>query len=164
MFENRIDLCDGITASFSSENNVYICFVPWLSRKIEIWLSAGDYDDPGEIDSLKCSFEKFWNDRTNYLTLCQNDIKDRLLPYIYEKKKSGKRPYYPDVSADDFDADYWLTSVYILSSFDGDLGEIQMNFYKEGNEENSESFFVSRDFDGVNVSFYVDMDMVTDNI
>ena len=67
------------------------------------------------------------------------------------------------MTVDDFDAEFWLTSVYVLCEVDGGIGEIQMNFYRNGDEDN-DSFFVSRDLESGFLTFYVDMDMITDKI
>lgn len=163
MFRNSLDLCNGFVASFNEERNVYICYVHWLGRDIEIWLSAGDYEDDIEVSSLVKTFEKFWNEKGQLLTACQNDIKERVIPYVARKNASSKVTWYPEVTADDFDADYWLTSVYVLCEIDGGIGEIQMNFYKDGDEDN-DSFFVSRDLESGFLTFYVNMDMITDII
>ena len=163
---NRSDLalCNGIVASFSEDKNVFICFIPWLGRKIEIWLSSGDYDDASELNNLKLSFEKFWNEKESLLSASQNDIKTRLIPYINHKRETDKKSLYREVSEDDFDADYWLTSVYICSGYEDEPGEIQMNFYKDGNEDCYECFFVSRDLSSDFLTFYFDFDMITDDI
>ena len=164
MINERIELCDGISAAFNYDNNVYICYVAWLGRDIEIWLSAGDYEDSAEIDSLRKSFEKFWTERSSFLTASQNDIKEKVIPYIANKRAADKHSTLPEVSVDDFDADYWLTSVYICSGFEEELGEIQMNFYKDGDEDSYECFWVSRDLSNGDLTFYVDCDMITDDI
>ena len=161
---NSLELCDGIVASFSEEHNVFICYVSWLDRDIEIWLSAGDYDDVEEIDNLKRTFEKFWNDKSSLLAESRNDIKEKVIPYIARKKVADKYSLLPDVSSDDFDADYCLTSVYIASGFEDDLGEVQMNFYKNGNEDSDANFMVNRDLTSGYLSFYVDYDLITDDI
>ena len=135
----------------------------WLGREIEIWLSASDYDDY-EIKSLKITFEKFWNERQSLLAASQNDIKERVIPYIAKKRASIEYSLFSEVSADDFDADYWLTSVYIVSDLDGDYGEVQMNFYKDGNEDNYENFLVSRDLISGYLTFYVDSFPISDDI
>ncbi|MCQ2502936.1 MAG: hypothetical protein MJ084_04255 [Saccharofermentans sp.] len=163
MFNQRLDLCDGIVASFNEEQNVFICYVHWLGRDIEIWLSAGDYNDDIEINSLVKTFEKFWNEKSQLLKASQNDVKEKIIPYVVKKNASSKTPWYPEVTVDDFDAEFWLTSVYVLCEVDGGIGEIQMNFYRNGDEDN-DSFFVSRDLESGFLSFYVDMDMVTDKI
>ncbi|MBR6404270.1 MAG: hypothetical protein IKS48_12885 [Eubacterium sp.] len=163
MFNDRLELCNGIVASFNDERNVYICYVPWLGRDIEVWLSAGDYEDDIEIRSLEKTFEKFWNDKSQLLTASQVDIKEKVIPYIVKKNASLKIPRYKEITADDFDADYWLTSIYVLCDVGGGIGEIQMNFYKDGDEDN-DSFFVSRDLESGFLTFYVDMDMITDEI
>lgn len=160
MFSDRITLCDGIVASFSDEHNVYICYVPWLGRDIEVWLSAGEYNDESEIDSLKKTFEKFWSEKNKYLSAGQNDIKEKLIPYIAKKRSTDKKCYYRDISADDFDAEYWLTSIYIVSGIDG-LGEVQLNFYKDGDEDSYECVFIGRDLESGYLSFYIDLDMIT---
>ena len=164
MNSNRLELCDGIVASFNEEHNVFICYVPWLGRDIEIWLSAGDYDDVEELDNLKRTFEKFWNDKSSLLTESQNDIKEKVIPYIAKKRVTDKNSFLPDVSADDFDADYWLTSVYIVSGFEDDLGEVQMNFYKNGDEDSDENFMVNRDLTSGYLTFYVDYDLISEDI
>ena len=163
MINRRLELCDGIVASFDDEKNVYICNVAWLGRDIEIWLSASDYND-NEIKSLKLTFEKFWNERQSLLAASQNDIKERVIPYIAKKRDSNEYSLFSEVSADDFDADYWLTSVYIVSDLDGDYGEVQMNFYKDGNEDNDENFLVSRDLYSGYLTFYVDSFIISDDI
>lgn len=164
MFNSRLELCDGIVASFNEEKNVYICHVAWLGREIEIWLSSGDYSDVSEINSLKMTFEKFWNEKVDFLTISQSDIKERLIPYIAKKRASDKKSLYREVSEDDFDAEYWLTSVYIIGTIDEAYGEVQMNFYKNGDEDLFESFFVSRDIDSGYVTFYFDYDIIADEI
>ena len=163
MFKNKLELCNGIVASFNEKQNVYICYVPWLGRDIEIWLSAGDYEDDIEVCSLVKTFEKFWNDKVQLLTASQVDIKERVIPYMVKKNASLVIPWYKEVTADDFDADYWLTSVYVISDVGGGIGEIQMNFYKDGDEDN-DSFFVSRDLESGFLTFYVDTEIIADNI
>ena len=163
MINRRLELCDGIVASFDDEKNVYICNVAWLGREIEIWLSAGDYDDD-EIKSLKLTFEKFWNERSSLLTASQNDIKERVIPYIAKERASNEYSFFSDVSADDFDADYWLTSVYIVGDLEGDYGEVQLNFFKDGDEDNGENFSVSRDLRSGFLTFYADYFMISDDI
>lgn len=157
-------LCNDIVASFDNEKNAFICFIPWLGRKIEIWLSSGDYDDESELKNLKLTFEKFWNEKESLLSASQNDIKTRLIPCIRNKRKNDKKSLYREVSEDDFDADYWLTSVYICSGYEDEPGEIQMNFYKDGNEDCYECFFLSRDLSSDFLTFYFDFDMITDDI
>ena len=164
MFNKRLELCEGIVATFNVEHNVYICYVPWLGRDIEIWLSAGDYDDDTEINSLKKTFEKVWIERNQFLATSQADIKEKLLPYIAKKNSSSKEHIYPNVTADDFDADYWLTSIYFIAGFEGGYGEIQMNFYKDANEDNFDCFYISRDLETGYLTFYVDTDIITDEI
>ncbi|MBR4994098.1 MAG: hypothetical protein IKY04_07585 [Lachnospiraceae bacterium] len=164
MFTEKIELCDGIVAIFNEERNVYICCAAWLGRDIEICLSAGDYDDESEMDNLKRTFEKFWNERADLLKASQNDIREKVIPYIASKRAAKKYSTFPDVSVDDFDADYWLTSVYVLSGFDEDFGEIQMNFYKNANEDIFDCFFVSRDLNNGYLTFYVDGEIITDDI
>ena len=102
MFNRRLELCDGIVASFDDEKNVYICNVAWLGRDIEIWLSASDYDEY-EIKSLKITFEKFWNERADLLKASQNDIREKVIPYIASKRAAKKYSTFPDVSVDDFE-------------------------------------------------------------
>ena len=160
----NLALCNDIVASFDNEKNVFICFIPWLGRKIEIWLSSGDYDDESELNNLKLSFEKFWNEKESLLLASQNDIKTRLIPYIRHKRETDKKSLYREVSEDDFDADYWLTSVYICSGYEDEPGEIQMNFYKDGDEDCYECFFVSRDLSSDFLTFYFDFHMITDDI
>ena len=164
MYNERIELCNGISAVFNYEKDVYICRLAWLGRDIEVWLSSGDYEDEPEIENLKLTFEKFWNEKGSLLTASQNDIREKVIPYIHRERATNKYSVFPDVSADDFDADYWLTSVFICSGFEEDLGEVQLNFYKDCDEDSGESFFVSHDLSSGNVTFYVDCDMITDNI
>lgn len=135
MFKEEIELCNGVTAIFSDSDNVYLCSVPWHSRSIEVKFSTGKYSDEAQIEGLKATFERFWNNRETFNSDAQSDIKENLLPYIATHESSFELLPFPKVSEDDFDAEYWLDSVYILYS-DGDA-EVQMNYDKDGDELHS---------------------------
>ncbi|MBR5973562.1 MAG: hypothetical protein IK020_00090 [Clostridiales bacterium] len=134
MFNNRTELCDNLVGYFNEERNMYEVQVPWLGRKVVFWLSSGDYDDDHEMDCLKKAFETVYNRRDDFLTMAKTNIREKLLPYIASHEPSDSFLPYPKVSVDDFDADYWLTDVYVLGD-SCDMDEVQFNFNPEDDEE-----------------------------
>ena len=151
MIKDQIEVYGGFKAWFDEEKNVYIVNVPWLGRDIEVWLSNGDYEDDNEIEILKKTFEEFWTDKEKYLSLAQSDIKEKLLPYVATHDSGSEFLPYPKASVDDFDADYWLTSVYIIADSFG--RELQFNFHKEDDKYHDQGFSVRRDLDNSHLSF-----------
>lgn len=152
MSDSKIELYGGFTAYFDEEENAYLCKVPWFAREVNVRLSGGDYDEV-EIEGIKLLFEKFWKDKDNIYKRGKEDIIEKLLPYLAEKKTSGFF-HYPILSADDFEADYWLSLIQI--AYGDDLwNEVHLFFGKLDDEEHSDELCVARDFDNSNVSFYV---------
>lgn len=152
MSENRIALCNGFTAYFNEDENAYLCQVPWLGREITVRLSGCDYDD-NEIADLKRVFERFWTDRDSLLKKSQVDIKKKLLPLIKEKKKTEKYCSFPDLSEDDFDADYWLTLVQIFPGPSGD--EVHFFFNQYDDKEHYNEIYIERELDSKHLTFGV---------
>lgn len=151
MFNNRLEMYGGFVAWFDEEKNVYVFNVPWLGRDIEVWLSSGDYEEDTEIEVLKKSFEEFWTNKEKYLNLAQNDIKETLLPYIATHDSGMAFLPYPKVSEDDFDAEYWLTSVYVVA--DSRMRELRFNFNKDDDDRHDGELSVTRDVDSGYLSF-----------
>lgn len=149
MYDSKIELCNGFTAYFNVDENVYFCNVPLLGREVRVKLCGGDYDET-EIEGLKTLFDRFWNDKDNIFKQGQKDIKEKLLPYMAKKKTNGLFDY-PIMSEDDFDADYWLTLVQI--AYAEDLwNEVHLFFGKPDDEEQDE-LCVVRDLDTGRVTF-----------
>ena len=151
MIRNTIELNDGFKATFDAEQNVYKLKVPWLGREIEIWLSAGDYEDEEELDCLTRAFERFWTEKKELLRMAQDDIRDELIPYISEHESTIKFLPYPEVTRDDFDAEYWLMSVYIIAMSDSD-NDVKFNFNKE-DENPGKELSVTRGMESGYISF-----------
>ena len=157
----RIELCDGIIAYPEDEGDVYSCKTPWLGREIKIRLYSSEETVDDMIETIKKAYESFLANRDKYLKMCQSDIVDKLLPFLSENESSCEYLPYPELSEDDFYADYWLSEVYIAT---GDLGnEMQFTFSSENEED---MLCVHRDldndtildfFDGGNVIYPDDM-------
>ena len=160
MIENKIEVYGGFVATFDEERYTYKFFVPWLSRNIEVWLSSGDLEDEKEMDHLKKTFERFWVDKDKYLKMGQDDIKSKLIPYISTHKSDIPHLNYPKVSPDDFDAEYWLTSVYISAMTDS-YTDVQLNFNKEDDELNLDELSVRRDINTGYLEFYAAFNPIT---
>jgi len=158
MINDQIEVYDGFKALFDEEKNVYIFKAPWLGRDIEIWLSSGAYEDEEDMKCLLEKFEQFWTQKETYLSKGQIDIKEKLLPYIATHENPIGFPY-PKVSADDFDADYWLTSVYIIADKYG--ADAQLNFNKEDDYLGDDQLSVVQDMNGDYVSFQAAFDTIT---
>lgn len=152
MVRRTIELINGFKATFNEEQNVYELKVPWLGREIDIWLSSGYYEDAAEMDCLAKAFERFWNEKQDLLRMAQDDIKDKLIPYISEHESPMKFLPYPKVTRDDFDAEYWLTSVYIVAMTDT-YNDVQFNFNKFDDENHYEELSVNRDVYSGYISF-----------
>lgn len=152
MINNRIELCDGLTGFFDEIRNMYVVKVPWLGRKVDFWLSSSDYESEENIEGLKKAFEVVYNGRDNYLAKGKSSIREKLLPYIASYEPEDEILSYPKVSIDDFDADYWLTDVYVQGGFGMD--SVQFNFNPEDDEDR---------FDEISVEIYLDDNSVCYN-
>lgn len=150
MNDSKLELYGGFTAYFDDEENAYMCKVPWFAREVSVRLSGGDYDEV-ENEGLKRLFEKFWKDRDNIYKKGKEDIIEKLLPYMAEKKTNGFFNY-PILSADDFEADYWLTLIQIAYG-DELWNEVHLFFGKLDDEDQSDELCVKRDLYNGHVSF-----------
>ena len=150
MTSDRIELRDGIIA-YLDEGEVYSCNVHWLGREIKIRLYSSEDTVEAVIETIKKAFDSFWDNRDNYLKMFQSDIIDTLLPFFSENKSPDKYLPYPNITEDDFYADYWLSEVYIGT---GDLGnDMQVTFSSENGED---MLCVHRDLDNGTILDFFD--------
>ena len=152
MINNRIELCDGLIGFFDEFRNMYVVKVPLLGRKIEFWLSSSDYESEEDIEGVGKAFEIVYNGRDEFLSNGKNCIREKLLPYLASCDPDDDYGSYPKVSVDDFDADYWLTDVYVLGGCGMD--SVRFNFNPEEDEER---------FNEISVEIYLDDNSVCYN-
>ncbi len=148
---DRIELGDGIIAILG-ENDIFSCIIAWLGREITVELYACEVDSNEGVESIKRAFDKFWNNKSVFLKQYQNDIIEKLLPYIAENESPASFLPYPKVTEEDFYADYWLSNIYIMTNEGFD--EMQFFFNKTDGSEEDNCLSVNRYLDnGDIVSF-----------
>ena len=160
MVKSSVELCDGIVAKYNEERTMYEAKVKWLGRDIELWLSSDPSESEEELEFTVKTFERFWTEKEKYLMMGQVDIKEKLLPYIASHKSlTGIIPY-PEVSSDDFDAEYWLTSIYIIA-LEGFYTDLQLNFNKEDDEFGDGELSIKRDLDTGHIEYTAAFEPIT---
>ncbi len=160
MIKDKIELCDGIVAIYDEERTMYKAVVHWLGRDIEVWVSSDPYESEEELNYSIKTFERFWLDRDKYLKMGQDDIRDKLLPYIAEHEAPNGILPYPKVSPDGFDSEYWLTSVYIIA-LENFYTDVQLNFNKEDDEFGDSELSVKRDLNTGDVEYTASFEPIT---
>ena len=133
MIYERIELCDGNVAFYDEGERLYICRLAWLGRKIKVRLYSDEGSAEAEVEAIKKAFETFYVNKMDYLSMCQNDIVEKLLPYIAENYSPTDFLSVSPISEDDFYADYSLSEVYI-GTFEG-TNDIQLTFSTENEED-----------------------------
>ena len=149
MNNKDIELCNGSVAYYDETNDRYECKIHWLGREITFKL----WCDEERLDELKDKFEQFWTAKEKWLSTCQKDIKETLIPYLPEAEPDPLLDY-PKLTADDFDADYWLTTVCIYQFVDD--FNMQLDFCVDADMDSLDWISVNREFDSDQVIFYVD--------
>lgn len=162
MFNNRIDLCDELTGFFDEDRNMYMVSIPWLGRKVVFWLSSSDYASEDDIAGLKKAFEVVYRDRDAMLAKGKKYIRERLLPYIASHESDNEYLSYPEVSVDDFDADYWLTDVYVMGGFGMD--SVQFNFNPEDDDERYSEISINMFLDDDDIEYFAGLNQVADDV
>ena len=145
MINERIELCDGNVAFYDEDEDLYVCRLAWLGREIKVRLYSDEGSTEAEIEAIKKAFEKFYTNKKDFLSTCQNDIVEKLLPYMAETYSPSNFLSAPPISEDDFYADYSLSEVYI-STLEGEK-DIQLTF----SAENGDIICVRRDLDNGNI-------------
>ena len=150
MINERIELCDGNVAFYDEDDGLYVCRLAWLGREIRVRLYSDEGSAEAEVEAIKKAFEKFYINKKDFLSTCQNDIVEKLLPYMAETYSPTAFLSVPPISEDDFYADYSLSEVYI-GTLDGDK-DIQLTF----SAENDDILCVRRDLDNGNILEFFD--------
>ena len=161
MIDSRIELCDGLIGFFDEFRNMYVVKVPWLGRKVEFWLSSSDYESEEDIEGLKKAFEIVYTGRDEFLSKGKNCIREKLLPYLASCDPEDDYVSYPRVSVDDFDANYWLTDVFVFGGFGMD--SVQFNFNPEDDDERSDEIGVNIYLDSYQVEYYAGSNPIADD-
>ena len=129
--------------------------------EVEVMIYADAETIEGSKDSVKKAFDDFMKNKNDYLKMCQNDVVDKLLPYIKANNTVENRVSDIEISEEDFYADYSLSDVYIIAC--EYMNEIQITFKSDnGKDEISvhrdlESDCIIDFYDGINVFYSDDM-------
>ncbi len=150
MFDERIELCDGNVAFYDEEERLYICHLAWLGREIRVRLYSDEGSADADVKAIKKAFETFYVNKKDYLSRCQNDIVEKLLPYMAEHYSPTDYLSVPPITEDDFYADYSLSEVYI-GTLEGDK-DIQLTF----SAENGDIICIRRDMDSGSIFEFYD--------
>ena len=151
MINERIELCDGNVAFYDEEERLYICRLAWLGREIRVRLYSDEDSAEADVEAIKKAFENFYANKKDYLSTCQNDVVEKLLPYIAENYSPDDFLSVPAISEDDFYTDYSLSEVYI-GTCEGER-DIQLTFSTENEED---IICVHRDMDSGNIIEFFD--------
>ena len=162
--DSKLELCDGIVADYDSDRDCFFIRVKCLGKKVDLELFALEEDDVAELENLKNTFKKFWEQRDQLLELSQKTIKDTIIPNINRKIELKKdkpapkpkkivisnvqqfpKPTYPDITVEEFEKDYRLTTITVSSGCDYKFGDVTLRFEK--NESLSDDITVKYDFD-----------------